>query len=83
MGKSKYYVSVQARTINTQRGDAAYEFEIEAGEEELVQLQELFDSMDEFDQAGFWRSHQPFFGVQPRSGKRRLRLLPQRNLSPS
>ncbi|CAI6045014.1 hydrolase [Cohnella sp. JJ-181] len=60
MGKSTYYVSVQARTINTQRGDAAYEFEIEAGDEELVQLRELFDSMDEFDQAGYWRAHLPY-----------------------
>ncbi|MFC3798597.1 hypothetical protein [Cohnella sp. GCM10012308] len=60
MEKSKYYVSVQARTINTHRGDAAFEFEIEAGEEELAQLQELFDSMDEFDQAGYWRAHLPF-----------------------
>lgn len=60
MGKSTYYVSVQAKTINSSRGDAAYEFEIEADEERLVQLQELFDAMDEFDQAGYWRAHQPF-----------------------
>jgi hypothetical protein len=59
MEKRKYYVSVQAQTILEHRGDAAYEFEIEATEAEVHQLQELFESTTEPDLNNWIRMHSP------------------------
>ncbi len=43
MEKKTYYVSVQASSVLPEQGDAAYEFEIEATDEEISVLQEVFD----------------------------------------
>lgn len=43
MEKKTYYVSVQASSVLPEQGDAAYEFEIEATEEEVSVLEEVFD----------------------------------------
>lgn len=59
MDKKKYYVSVQANTIMERQGDAAYELEIIASEEEITKLKELFDYMEEFDRASYYRAHIP------------------------
>lgn len=44
MEKTKYYVSVQARSILADQGAAAYELVILASDREAEQLQELFDN---------------------------------------
>ena len=59
MGKRKYYVSVQAKTVTEHRGDAAYELEIEATPEEVHQLQELFESESEPDFHNYLLIHDP------------------------
>jgi hypothetical protein len=59
MEKRKYYVSVQAKTIMENQGDAAYELEIEAAPQEVHQLQELFESENETDFANYVRMHNP------------------------
>jgi hypothetical protein len=59
MEKAKFYVSVQAKTIMEQKNEAAYELEIEANEMEVEKLKELFASLDEFDQASFFRALSP------------------------
>lgn len=59
MDRQKYYVSLQSRTIMAQRGDAAYELEIEATSDELNLLKELFDGMEDFDEASFRRNMIP------------------------
>jgi hypothetical protein len=41
------------------QGDAAYEFEIEATQEELDKLQILFEKLNTYDTGTFWRSHVP------------------------
>ncbi|WP_256757898.1 hypothetical protein [Cohnella sp. WQ 127256] len=59
MDSQTYYVSVQSKTIMTQQGDAAYEFEIEATSEELQKLQELFVEMEDFDNRSYIRNQIP------------------------
>ncbi|QTH45521.1 hypothetical protein J4772_14540 [Cohnella sp. LGH] len=56
MSKQKYYVSVQAKTILPNQGDAAYELEIEAEPEDVRQLLELFEEMESFDNASGFRN---------------------------
>lgn len=59
MEKNKYYVSVQAGTILPNQGDAAYEFEIEAADEEIHKLKLLFDEKREWEEATFFRAPIP------------------------
>jgi len=58
--KSTYYVSVQAGTVTAGRGDAAFEFEIEATPDEIRELERLFAGAGEADNRAFWRAHVPF-----------------------
>lgn len=60
MPKKRYYVSVQSDAILENQGDAAYEFEIDADEEEISRLQELFDGKQQADNYAFGRAHIPF-----------------------
>lgn len=55
--KKTYYVSVLARTILEGKGDAAYEFEIVASEEEIEQLKELFDGLESSEQQTYFQAH--------------------------
>ncbi|GAA4835326.1 hypothetical protein GCM10023310_10980 [Paenibacillus vulneris] len=59
MDKRPYYISVQAKTIMLNQGDAPYEFEIMATEEEIDQLYEWFEELDEYEQGTFFRAHVP------------------------
>jgi len=49
MDKTRYYVSVQAKTIMINQGDAAYELEIEATQDDVGRLKKLFNEMDHND----------------------------------
>jgi hypothetical protein len=51
MGKKTYYVSVQAQTVFENQGDSSYEFEIQADDQQIAGLIELFEEhlMDEED----------------------------------
>jgi len=60
-GKSTYYVSVQAGTVNAGKGDAAFEFEIEATPEEIRELENLFAELADAEESALvrfvgWRS---------------------------
>ncbi|WP_159885063.1 hypothetical protein [Paenibacillus puerhi] len=59
MEKNRYYVSVQSKTIMLQQGDAAYEFEIDATPEEILQLQDLFEEEEDFENETFFRTPLP------------------------
>ncbi|MCC3377136.1 hypothetical protein [Cohnella sp. REN36] len=59
MEKKRYFISVQARTIMLNQGDAAYELEIQATDDEVDKLNELFESLEEFDQSTYFRAHYP------------------------
>jgi hypothetical protein len=47
--KKTYYVSVQAGTVLENEGDAAYEFEIQATEQEVEDLIETFGLLHDLD----------------------------------
>jgi len=51
MEKRRYYVSVQARTMVPNQGDAPYELEIDATEDEAERLGRIFDEIDKYDEA--------------------------------
>lgn len=59
MDKKTYYVSVQADTILENQGDAAYEFEIQATQDEVNELFDLLEEKREFEDATFIRAHIP------------------------
>jgi hypothetical protein len=59
MEKTKYYVSVQAQSILSEQGAAAYELVILATDREVAQLQELFDNEEEAENATFFRGMAP------------------------
>jgi hypothetical protein len=48
--KKTYYVSVQAQTVFENQGDSAYEFEIQADEQQISRLVELFENQLENEQ---------------------------------
>lgn len=57
MDKKTYYVSVNNGSILEDPTAFDYEFEINATEEELVQLKELFEQSQEEDQKGIKRAY--------------------------
>jgi len=59
MDKDTYYVSVQAGTIMQTQGEAAYELEIRATEEDVRKLRLIFESMNKIDFASHFRAMLP------------------------
>ncbi|THF75744.1 hypothetical protein [Cohnella fermenti] len=59
MDKRHYYVSVQAKTVMYNQGDAAYEFEIMATEQELDKLRDLFVELEGCEEDTTFRAHYP------------------------
>lgn len=57
--KQRYYVSVQAETILQGQGEAAYEFEIDATNEDIIKLQEMFEDKSDSTDSTFFRAHIP------------------------
>ncbi|MEH7399490.1 hypothetical protein V7148_00720 [Gottfriedia acidiceleris] len=51
MEKRRYYVSVQAKTIVPNQGDAPYELEIDATIDEKHRLERIFHQIDSYDEA--------------------------------
>lgn len=59
MTKSKYYVSVQSKSLLREQGSAAYEWEIEATDEEAEALAQLLKHLDESENTTFPRGMTP------------------------
>lgn len=59
MEKKTYYVSVQAGTVFEEQGASSFEFEIQATEKELNQLEELFEAREDADASTFIRGQTP------------------------
>lgn len=59
MEQREYYVSVQAKTIMDNIGDAAYEFIILASPEDIDVLVELFENQEDIDEQTFLRTPLP------------------------
>lgn len=60
MEKKKYYISVGPGEVMENQGDAAFEFEIEATEEDVDRLQELFEEKENADQSSYLHGILPF-----------------------
>ncbi|WP_102345208.1 hydrolase [Bacillus sp. Marseille-P3661] len=60
MEKKTYYIAVGSREISQFQGGSPYELEIEATDEEVRQLRELFDEIYAADWMSFWRAHVPY-----------------------
>jgi hypothetical protein len=60
MEKKTYYISVANGEISQIKDGSPHEFEIEATNEEIKQLREIFDDAYEADWTSFWRAHIPF-----------------------
>lgn len=59
MERKTYYVSVQSKTVMENQGDAAYEMEINATEEDLLRLEELFEEEEDYELGTYVRAHNP------------------------
>lgn len=59
MDKKTYYVSVQAGSVLENEGDAAYEFEIVATEDEVDDLIERFEMLSDADNSTAFRAILP------------------------
>jgi hypothetical protein len=58
--KKKYYISVGPGEVMENQGDASYEFEIDATEEDIDRLQELFEEKQNADQSSHVHALLPF-----------------------
>lgn len=61
MEKKTYYIAVgSGEILEAEHVVGNYEFEIEATEEEIVQLENLFEDLNEDTQATMYRAHIPY-----------------------
>lgn len=60
MEKNTYYISVGSREISQIKTASPFELEIEATEDEVRALREIFDEMYSADWMGFFRAHVPY-----------------------
>ncbi|MFD0695889.1 hypothetical protein ACFQZT_17560 [Paenibacillus sp. GCM10027628] len=60
MEKKKYYITVGTGEVLENKEDLNYEFEILASEEEVDQLQELFEETDNSSQSSYESSFLPW-----------------------
>lgn len=58
--KKSYFVSVQALTIHENKEDAAFEFEINASQQEVAHLNAIFEKIKNADYASYWSTHLPY-----------------------
>lgn len=58
--KKTYYISVGNGEIMTSATDSPWQFQIEATDDEITKLREIFDSSDENSVYDFLRAHLPF-----------------------
>lgn len=60
MKRTTYYVSIGNGEISQVKTASTYSFAIQATEEEIIKLREIFDGAYVEDMHSFWRSHVPF-----------------------
>ncbi|WP_433743919.1 hydrolase [Falsibacillus pallidus] len=58
--KKTYYIEVGSGEISSSATDSPWNFKIEATDEEITQLREIFDSNYSTGWQGFLRSHVPY-----------------------
>ncbi len=58
--KKTYYITVGTGEITKSRTDSAWNFKIEATDDEIIQLRELFDQNYSMEWQNFFRAHVPY-----------------------
>jgi hypothetical protein len=58
--KKTYYVSIATGEISQVKTASPWDFQIEATDDEIIQLREYFDQNYSTDWQAFWRSHVPY-----------------------
>lgn len=58
--KKTYYIDVGTGEISRSVSSSTWSYKIEATDEEITELRELFDRNYSNEWAGFWRSHVPY-----------------------
>lgn len=59
-GKKTYYITVGTGEISQSSTDSAWEFKIEATDDEIIALRELFDQNYSTEWQNFFRAHVPY-----------------------
>ncbi|TLS39035.1 hypothetical protein [Pseudalkalibacillus caeni] len=62
MDKKRYYIAVGSGEILEDKTASSFEFEIEATEEDIIRLRELFDEADRDSRFSLYRAHVPGIG---------------------
>lgn len=57
--KSTYYINIGSGEISRSSTDSPWNFKIEATDEEITRLRQIFDENYNVEWAGFWRAHVP------------------------
>ncbi|WP_078382643.1 hydrolase [Sutcliffiella halmapala] len=60
MERKTYYISLADGNISQVKSAASWNYQIQATDEEITQLRELFDQNYSSDWQSFWRSHIPY-----------------------
>jgi hypothetical protein len=58
--KKTYYVSIATGEISQVKTASPWDFQIEATDDEIIQLREYFDQNYSTDWQPFWRTHVPY-----------------------
>ncbi|MEH7343405.1 hydrolase [Bacillus sp. JJ1532] len=58
--KKTYYIKVNTGEITKSATDSAWDFKIEATDEEIISLREFFDNNYSMEWKNFYRAHIPF-----------------------
>jgi hypothetical protein len=58
--KKTYYVSIATGEISQVKTASPWDFQIEATDDEIIQLREYFDQNYSADWQSFWRTHVPY-----------------------
>ncbi len=58
--KKTYYITVGTGEITQSQTDSAWNFKIEATDDEIIQLREMFDSNYTTEWQNFFRAHVPY-----------------------
>lgn len=58
--KNTYYINVGSGEISRSSTDSPWNFKIEATDEEITRLRQIFDANYDEEIDGFWRAHIPF-----------------------
>jgi hypothetical protein len=60
MGRKTYYISLAEGSISQVSTASSWDYQIQATDDEITHLREIFDQNYSSDWQGFWRAHIPY-----------------------